>query len=173
MLHPTIEWIDEKEVCPLIESTDHFTMVTTQIAIGNIQSSYEAFDIVVDLSCQLPELKHREIKVETVDNKTIYRIGLYDTPEEPLLDLLEIIIPELIEATLKQPGIKILFHCQVGRSRSASFAISYLGQLFKRDYHELVSEIQTKRSIVQPNPGFCLEIQRYLDKKNPPKEKVD
>jgi len=48
----------------------------------------------------------------------------------------------------------VLVHCAAGKSRSASLVIAYLMREFKWKYEEAFNYVKSKRSIVQPNPGF-------------------
>jgi len=157
-------WIDENEECAMVEPSEHYTMVTSTVAIGNVSSPYEPFDIVVDLAFrQQFDLKPMEILKEQTEDKLIYRIGLMDMPSEPIGQLFTTVIPELLQRTKEQPDVKILFHCQMGISRSSSMAIAYLAQLLNQSYEEVLDNIKKRRSIVQPNEGFSKALQSYLE----------
>lgn len=56
---------------------------------------------------------------------------------------------------------KILVHCAMGISRSATCVIAYLIKYCHMDTLEAVKFLQQKRSIINPNPGFILQLQKY------------
>ena len=156
-------WFNENEECAMVEPSEHYTMVTSTVAIGNSSSSYEPFDVVVDLSFHPQhQLNPLEIRKEQQGPMLIYRIGLLDHPDEPIDQVFSSIVPDLLQRTKEQPDVKILFHCQMGRSRSASMAIAYLSMLLHQSYSVVLHNIQSRRPIVQPNDGFCRAIQVYL-----------
>eukprot|EP00931_Biecheleriopsis_adriatica_P037663 TRINITY_DN21600_c0_g1_i1.p1 TRINITY_DN21600_c0_g1~~TRINITY_DN21600_c0_g1_i1.p1 ORF type:complete len:343 (+),score=45.31 TRINITY_DN21600_c0_g1_i1:244-1272(+) len=55
----------------------------------------------------------------------------------------------------------ILIHCASGRSRSASIVIAYLMREEKLSYPEAFKSVVSIRSVVQPNSGFCKQLQWY------------
>lgn len=71
-------------------------------------------------------------------------------------------IKEAIDA-----GGKILVHCHMGISRSATIVIAYLMKTQKKTYREVIKFVQEKRPIVDPCFIFeikLLEFQKELDK---------
>lgn len=55
----------------------------------------------------------------------------------------------------------MLVHCAAGRSRSASVVISYLMKLNKWSLNKSIEYVQKMREIVEPNPGFKLQLRMY------------
>jgi protein-tyrosine phosphatase len=55
----------------------------------------------------------------------------------------------------------ILVHCQAGISRSATIVIAYIIRKQKKTMDESLKFVQSKRSCVSPNLGFCGQLIRY------------
>ena len=56
---------------------------------------------------------------------------------------------------------KILVHCAVGASRSATVVIAYIMWIKKMPFKEALEFVQNKRFIVSPNPGFEEQLQIF------------
>lgn len=143
------------------QRNDYYTWITENMAIGELNSNYEPFDIIVNLAYINPNfnksLKHREERESSKDNKKIYEFGLYDTDSdaEYLLSILNKFIKNDLE------NKKILFHCQSGKSRSVIFAITYLRKIHKMSFVRALDIIKEKRPIVNPRLSF-IEICRDI-----------
>ena len=59
---------------------------------------------------------------------------------------------------------KVLVHCHMGISRSASVVIYFLMRFYKISYDEAFKILKSKRKIVQPNDFFVSQL-RELDTK--------
>jgi hypothetical protein len=138
---------------------NHYDMITNLIAVGDCESSYDDFDIIINLflednGCDLNQVIYVE------DNgKKIYNLGLIDRPEykDTALYLLTYIIPELVS----QENKKILFHCYAGVSRSATFAIAFLMATHKLSIEDAYDLVKSKRSIIHPNYGFIEALNEF------------
>ena len=136
----------------------HYTFITPTVAIGDIYSSYSEFDIIVNLANNA-KVGIGSIYIEKVENRQIIHIGLIDRPDqkECCKNLLEEILPFL----LKNKNKRILFHCNSGKSRSATFAVAFLSRLFSKDAMKVLEYVVTKRPIVQPNVGFMYILKKF------------
>jgi hypothetical protein len=70
--------------------------------------------------------------------------------------------------THSRPGPALLFaagtvlvHCAQGISRSASILIGYLMSREQLPYDTALAQLQAARPVVQPNPGFALQLQEF------------
>lgn len=141
------------------EESLHYTWITDRVAIGDFQSSYEPFDVVVNLNYDGNGVTHGVQKKEVVGTKTIYRIGIYDSPqEEPLMSAVLTYMMSELDAF---PDKKILFHCYAGVSRSSTLAIAYLARQQNASVEETLALIVSKRPIVRPNPGFMNSLRHW------------
>ena len=52
------------------------------------------------------------------------------------------------------PDTKVLIHCNVGASRSASIVIAYYILIKGQSFEEALDFVLSKRACVKPNPGF-------------------
>ncbi|KAL0483076.1 hypothetical protein AKO1_014990 [Acrasis kona] len=93
---------------------------------------------------------------------TFKHVLLEDIPEQIIHDQFEDAI-EFIKEAVKNKQ-KILVHCTVGKSRSASFVLAYLMKehsLNLKQAHEL---LVSKRNIIKPNDGFIKQLMLYESK---------
>lgn len=134
------------------------TMITSQISVGSLYSSYEMFDVIVNMAYRYDGdgfVKHQLTQTRE-RNKSVIRIGLHDTLTEPL----DMILPILLIAL--QDEKRILIHCQAGMSRSASVAIALLAIYESITFTDALDYVKSKRPIVQPNPSFLRMVEEYL-----------
>ena len=160
----SINWdrIDE-EIDTELRTDNHYTMITPTIAIGSLYSSYANFDIIVNMAYRYDGdgfIKHKIIINEEKDKKII-RVGIHDTPTEPMNEILHQVVPMLLSYIEKNPFIRILVHCQAGVSRSASIVIALVAKLYGLRYHEALQFVKNKRPIVNPNEGFHKTLISY------------
>lgn len=139
-------------------SYSNYNWIDDNVAIGDYDSDYNDFDIIVNLDCPNNGVSHHSIEMECSKEKHIYRIGCYDSEKEDMEGLIKTIIPELASYYFKDNNIKILFHCYAGISRSSTLAISFL--CIAKNYPLWVAYklVKSNRTIVNPNRGFmnCL-----------------
>lgn len=140
----------------------YITWITDDVAIGELHSSYEPFDIIINLAYINPhynrQLEHRCIR----NMGNVYEFGLYDHDSDAdyLLDVLDFIIPILMEIP-NHP--KILFHCQSGKSRSVSVAMAYLCKKYNMNVDECLPFIKEKRPIINPRLSFINVVKNYIN----------
>jgi protein-tyrosine phosphatase len=58
-------------------------------------------------------------------------------------------------------GGRVLVHCFAGVSRSATVLASYLMLTKRVDMPTAIDMMRKKRSIIQPNPGFCAQLLKW------------
>ncbi|XP_075698036.1 protein phosphatase Slingshot homolog 3 [Rhinoderma darwinii] len=61
----------------------------------------------------------------------------------------------------RQIGTRVLVHCKMGVSRSASTVIAYAMKEYEWTFEEALKYVKERRSIVQPNAGFLRQLQTY------------
>lgn len=149
----SFDFIDDKP--------EQYNMITEQLAVGSLYSSYDGFDVIVNMAYRYDGdgFRRHQMTTSIEGKKTIIRIGIHDTPSEPLDKILPHIIPVLLIAI--QDGKRILVHCQAGMSRSASVAIALLSKYDTLSYEEALQLVKSKRPICQPNEGFSKMLEAY------------
>jgi protein-tyrosine phosphatase len=142
----------------------NFSYMDPTFAIGNANSSYSPFNIIVNLDFPYNGVEKNRILAEmTSDKKLIIRVGIYDLPEEPMAEVIDTLVPflnTLVKYHYNQP--RILFHCKAGISRSASVALAYYGKIMKYDLTRAYTQLAARRAIIRPNPGFIEAIEEFL-----------
>lgn len=89
-------------------------------------------------------------------------IPLQDTDEEDLSPYFEQAI-QFIDTALTNG--KVLVHCMSGMSRSASLVIAWMIRNQNLTFAKALEMVQEKRSIVQPNDGFCQQLEKFANDK--------
>ncbi|KAL5120513.1 tyrosine protein phosphatase yvh1 [Pleosporales sp. CAS-2024a] len=64
-------------------------------------------------------------------------------------------------------GGRVLVHCAMGKSRSATVVVAYLMQEHNISPSEALSHLRQVRSICDPNPGFMKQLELYGDMHTP------
>ncbi|KAF2077417.1 hypothetical protein CYY_001266 [Polysphondylium violaceum] len=88
-----------------------------------------------------------------------YRADVDDRVSANIDEHFQPIIKFIEEA--KQSNGRVLVHCQVGISRSASVVIAYLMKTMDTPYFDTYKFVKSKRCIIQPNPGFVRRLKAF------------
>jgi predicted protein tyrosine phosphatase len=139
-------------------------MITNHVAIGDHLSSYEPFDVIVNLCFPENKVEHRQIVTTRYGTKTVITVGINDQQDENMLSLLMNIIPRLVQMYHGNNNMRILFHCFAGVSRSSSVAIAYLMIVHNLSLRQALELAHSKRHIIRPNPGFLNALQVFEQK---------
>jgi len=107
------------------------------------------FDLIINMS---------QHKYST--NAMIYDINIDDDPSVNIRPYLNQLIP-LIEEALKE-NKKVLVHCLMGKSRSASVILAYLIKNNNMTFENAFNFVNTKRKFpIEPNIGFVYQLKKY------------
>ena len=134
-------------------------MITEHVGIGSIDSPYDQFDLVINLSFPENGVKRDEIKhgLENVTSSSPYviRCGFSDDKDGLTTEKLENVLQIISDIEKqKEKTLNILFHCYAGVSRSSTVAISYLSKRDGKTVDETYNLVKQKRPRVDPNPHF-------------------
>lgn len=61
----------------------------------------------------------------------------------------------------KKNNSRVLVHCKMGVSRSASTVIAYVMKEYGKPFIESIQHVKQRRSCVKPNPGFTQQLLTY------------
>ncbi|CAH1403900.1 unnamed protein product [Nezara viridula] len=61
----------------------------------------------------------------------------------------------------KKDGSKVLVHCKMGVSRSASVVIAYAMKAYSWDLKKALNYVQNKRQCIKPNSSFISQLETY------------
>lgn len=61
----------------------------------------------------------------------------------------------------RQEGSKVLVHCKMGVSRSASVVIAYAMKAYNWDFKKALQHVKEKRSCIKPNTSFLSQLETY------------
>ena len=101
----------------------------------------------------------KEIPCVFPEDYEYYRINVRDTRDSFLHHHYE----ESLEFLKNEPSKKVLVHCYMGSSRSASVVIYYLMKVHKMGYQEALEFTQSKREAVNLNQNFADELIAMVD----------
>ncbi|KAK8402475.1 hypothetical protein O3P69_000709 [Scylla paramamosain] len=62
---------------------------------------------------------------------------------------------------VQEKNSKVLVHCKMGISRSASVVIAYAMKAFNMSLDEALALVKKKRSCIKPNQAFCNQLKTY------------
>lgn len=144
-----------------------FDMITENIAVGSNQSSYDSFDLIINLDYPNNGVKQDKIIYINENGKRIINCGYsdftyYSLEKEGWIlksDLTEEKLSKLYNIICKHLGnlyskYKILFHCKEGISRSSTVAIYYISRINEKAQKDVYEHMKTKRPCINPNPHF-------------------
>lgn len=61
----------------------------------------------------------------------------------------------------KMEGSKVLVHCKMGISRSASVVIAYAMKAYDWDFGKAIQHVKEKRNCIKPNKAFVSQLETY------------
>ncbi|TMW61687.1 hypothetical protein Poli38472_010750 [Pythium oligandrum] len=87
------------------------------------------------------------------------RVSVGDTPDVAIDTFFPSSIA-FIDSALAAGG-RVLVHCQVGRSRSATIVLAYLIQRHHQSFQDALALVRAVRPQIQPNQGFLRQLRRW------------
>lgn len=88
-----------------------------------------------------------------------FNIRVYDDDKTNLLKYWDNTYKYITRA--KSEGSKVLVHCKMGVSRSASVVIAYAMKAYNWDFHNALDHVKRQRSCIKPNKNFMSQLETY------------
>lgn len=88
-----------------------------------------------------------------------FNIRVYDEETTDLLKYWDNTFKYITKA--RQAGSKVLVHCKMGVSRSASVVIAYAMKSNNWDFKRALQFVKEKRNCIKPNKGFTAQLETY------------
>lgn len=89
---------------------------------------------------------------------------IFDTKDDPNFDIIHIC--DQIYNIIINTSENILIHCDAGVSRTGTVLIYYVMKKYKYTYQQSYQYVKSKRSVIEPNPGFELSLRLLELEKN-------
>ncbi|KAF5269668.1 hypothetical protein FQA39_LY08591 [Lamprigera yunnana] len=86
-------------------------------------------------------------------------VRVYDDEKTDLLKYWDNTYKYITKA--RKEGSKVLVHCKMGISRSASVVIAYAMKAFNWDFKTAMQHVKEKRSCIKPNTNFVTQLETY------------
>ncbi|KAG6856260.1 hypothetical protein H0H87_006016 [Tephrocybe sp. NHM501043] len=109
---------------------------------------------ILEYTPNIPDLIPQEHKLQ---------ITLADRPEADILTHLPSTTDFITSALAEHKENKVLVHCFQGISRSATVVAAYLIASSSMSAMEAIEQVQARRGIVCPNPGFQKQLETYAE----------
>jgi dual specificity phosphatase 12 len=90
---------------------------------------------------------------------TVYHLELDDSDTQWVMNEFDYICVRIDDYIKRRQNV--LVHCFAGISRSATFVIAYVMKAFRLSTERAYELVKSKRHIINPNPGFVLQLQLY------------
>ncbi len=145
--------------------------VTENVAIGNCDSNYDLFDIVVNMDCPNNGIEKGRMDYTYDSQKEIHliRCGIEDCTSPEYAPFAKSVFEEIhrainaIKEHYSDKEVRILFHCFAGISRSVSAAIYYLSKETGMKPTFVYKIVKESRKIAKPNECFMSILEIPLD----------
>jgi len=135
--------------------------------------NYDKYKLIINCDYPYNNTRLNEKRFDIVDaissetNKEvtfhILGIGIDDHINQNLSDSFDEVTELMRKYTTKNS--KVLIHCRMGISRSASFVIAYLINYHNMTLLYALDYLKKKRPIIKPNDGFLQQLKRYEEKR--------
>ncbi|XP_058483551.1 dual specificity phosphatase 28 isoform X2 [Solea solea] len=131
--------------------------ITNALFISNARSAcsdqliqQEAVTLCINVSKQQPFPSAAVAKLQ---------VPVYDDPSEDLYGHFDL-CADAIQGE-EEVGGRSVVYCKNGRSRSAAVCIAYLMKHGRLSLTDAIQKVKTARHVIDPNPGFMIQLQRF------------
>lgn len=106
---------------------------------------------IVNCAQELPNYHSRDFRYMA--------LSMQDMPSEPIVNRLDPSYKFIMGALLSSNKNKVLIHCHMGMSRSATIAIHYLMRRWRMTFLQAYQYLKQRHPITQPNNGYAYQLQ--------------
>ena len=143
---------------------DPFNLITDDVYLGarphpEQSSALKDTGITHVVSC-LPEHARDSVTFLAQEFQALF-IPMHDGIHEDIRSTFPIFFDFIDAATAQPAGAKVLVHCEVGVSRSATFVTALVMQRRQKRFFEAYCDVRVKRPEVLPNIGFASQLQQF------------
>jgi len=146
-----------------------FHQITPQLYLGARPRPEEVDALkdagVTDVVSCLPEFDREAMGFLAADFRARF-IPIHDGMHEDITAVFPVFFDALSQV---YPNGRLLVHCQVGVSRSATLAIAHVMKTQHLRFYEAFCEVRSRRPQVLPNIGFASQLQRFERLMHPPR----
>ncbi|ETN67858.1 slingshot dual specificity phosphatase [Anopheles darlingi] len=150
-----------------------FIDIEMLVILGQMDAPTEIFEHVYLGSewnaCNLEELQRNGVRhilnvTREIDNFfpgqfNYYNVRVYDDEKTDLLRHWDNTFKYILRA--KMEGSKVLVHCKMGISRSASVVIAYAMKANGWGFERALRHVKSLRSCIKPNKNFMMQLETY------------
>ncbi len=87
---------------------------------------------------------------------------LFLSVRDGVVENIEVVFPDFFDFVDRaEPNAKVLVHCEVGVSRSATLATAHVMKTDHLRFYEAYRQVRARRAQVLPNVGFASQLQRF------------
>ena len=143
---------------------DFFNRITQDVYLGS-RPTPEQIDLLKKagithiVSCL--NLERQETVAFLADDFQTLFLPVRDAINEDLAAVLPTFFAFVADAQTSDSKAKILVHCEVGVSRSASLVLALLMTRQRKSFIDAYSELRLQRAKVLPNIGFASQLQKF------------
>lgn len=101
----------------------------------------------------------------------VLRIPVFDDPNEDLYRYFDRCADAIADEAAR--GGHSVVYCKNGRSRSATICVAYLMKHRQLSLADAFQQVKSARSVVEPNPGFWAQLERYEKELEKRREEAD
>ncbi|XP_073972473.1 protein phosphatase Slingshot isoform X3 [Rhodnius prolixus] len=150
-------FIDE-EMLVILGQMDEATEIFPHVYLGSEWNASNLEELNKNGVCHILNVT-REIDNFFPGMFDYLNIRVYDDEKTDLLKHWDNTFKYISKA--KNQGSKVLVHCKMGVSRSASVVIAYAMKAYSWDLKKALTYVQTKRQCIKPNSSFIAQLETY------------
>eukprot|EP01084_Bolivina_argentea_P233279 392963_1 len=142
------------------------TIIENNLFIGGrvtVQNSFilKSLNISVIINCTKDCPNYFESEKEII----YHRIAIDDSDNENILIYLQQCY-KLLNDYIDNKNLKVLIHCEQGKSRSVSMVVYYLMIKYQFNVQQSLEYVKNLRAIASPNKGFMDQLQQLYQQTN-------